>query len=104
MQAVEAAKHAAVVREMTRVLKRGGRLVCCAPDWRTFQVDVLGNSVLEGGAKPELAAATGRLLGGMVPGCTAHPYLGCNLPRLLRKCGLRDVRAGKGQRALGVCQ
>ncbi len=69
---------AAIVAEMTRVLRPGGRLVLFEVDWDTFAID---------GAELELTRRIVRSYSdGVANGC-----VGRTLPRLARDVGLEDV-------------
>lgn len=69
---------AAVVREMLRVVRPGGRVVVAEPDWSTLVIDA-----------PD--PATGRVVAGAASARFRSPFVGQTLRRLLRQAGAEDV-------------
>lgn len=74
------AEPLAVVKEMTRVVRRGGRVGLQDQDFRTMTVE-----------HPE-SALTARILDEVAARLYPEPHSGRRLPRLLREAGLDDVR------------
>jgi ubiquinone/menaquinone biosynthesis C-methylase UbiE len=68
----------AVVAEMARVTRPGGRVVCCEPDWDSIFLDVPDRPT----TRAILALRAER---------QRHPWIGRQLDRLFRDAGLVDV-------------
>jgi ubiquinone/menaquinone biosynthesis C-methylase UbiE len=69
---------AAVLREMVRVTKSGGRIVACEPDWETF---LLFNGDFDDSRK--IAAFFQRSI--------RNPFIGRELASLMNECGVKHL-------------
>lgn len=69
---------AAVLREMVRVTKAGGRIVACEPDWETF---ILFNDEY----------ADSREIANYFQHSIRNPYLARELASLMSECGIRNI-------------
>ncbi|WP_363346223.1 methyltransferase domain-containing protein [Methylocystis echinoides] len=70
----------AVLAEMVRVTKRGGRIVTCEPDWETF---VLFNGEFDDSSK----------IAGLFKRSIRNPFIGRELASLMNECGVKHLDA-----------
>ncbi len=68
-----------VIEEMARVVRSGGRVVCAEPDWGTFFVDDD-----DAGAVQEVCREWTKSI--------KNPFIGRELPRLMKSAGLTDIK------------
>lgn len=68
-----------VIEEMTRVVRKGGRVVCAEPDWGSFFID--DN---DAGAVREICRKWTMSF--------RNPFIGRELPRLMASAGLANIR------------
>lgn len=70
-----------VLKEMARVVRKGGRVVCAEPDWGSFLLDD-GDARCVKAVSDEWTASI------------RNPYIGRELPRMMKLAGLTNVETG----------
>ncbi len=70
-----------VIEEMARVTRAGGRVVCAEPDWGSFFIDDD-----DAGAAREVCRAFTESI--------RNPFIGRELPRLMKSAGLTSIETG----------
>ena len=68
-----------VIREMAKIVRKGGRIVCAEPDWGGFFIDDDDADCFE-----EVYHQWTKSI--------RNPYIGRELPRLMRSAGLKDIK------------
>ena len=68
-----------IIEEMTRVVRKGGRVVCAEPDWGSFFIDDD-----DAGAVREICCEWTKSI--------RNPFIGRELPRLMASAGLANIR------------
>ncbi len=67
-----------VIAEMARVVRKGGRVVCAEPDWGSFFIDDDDANAVQEVCREWMKSIK-------------NPYIGRNLPRLMKSVGLKNI-------------
>ncbi len=67
------------IREMARIVRKGGRIVCAEPDWGSFFIDDDDADCFEAVYHQWTKSIR-------------NPYIGRELPRLMKSAGLTDIK------------